>query len=122
LWSNKNGKRVRGFKKTAARRAMDTISTVTVTQFVLGPPLLDESMGATKTRKIVHLNVIIERPGGWTPSGQVAMTYDENISGEFETISPLHYYNWRVGRDIYPTKDQVECLLKGETVRGVKWA
>ena len=63
-----------------------------------------------------YFKVLITRPGGWMPSGVMHSTYTTEEYGEYERISPRHYYCRRNGRDIYPTPEQVERLLAGEEV------
>lgn len=71
--------------------------------------------------KRLQAHVTIERIGGWNAAGQVAITFEEDLDGEFEVITRGHLYNWRRGIDIYPTKDQLAAILAGETVRRIKW-
>jgi len=52
----------------------------------------------------------------WSLSGLVAATYEEDISGSFEYISPRHLYQWKRGVDVYPTTEQLEALRAGEKV------
>ncbi len=72
--------------------------------------------------KRLMCSVIIVRPGAWDHAGLVAMTYDDDISGEFEVISRGHLYNWCRGIDIYPSREQFTSLCAGEQVKGVRWA
>ena len=63
-------------------------------------------------------------PGGFNQAGQVAMTYPENISGNFIYISARHLYQWVRGIDVYPTAEQLEQMLNGEkvTFNMTQWA
>jgi hypothetical protein len=56
------------------------------------------------------------RVAAWTQSGLVAATYEDDISGPFEYISPKHLYQWMRGIDVYATPEQLEALRAGEKV------
>jgi hypothetical protein len=75
-------------------------------------------------RATFHANVRITEVAGWAESGIVARTIESDASGLVEVISPRHLYNYELGRDLYPTVEQVVQLKAGETVvLGVKqWA
>ena len=73
----------------------------------------------------IPLNVKIQCIGGWTTtSGLIHSYYTRDISGGFERISELHYYNQHCGRDVYPDREQLGKMLAGEevTFRTEQWA
>ena len=72
---------------------------------------------AKRDFKTIPLDVKILCIGGWTTtSGLIHSYYPRDISGQFERISELHYYNGNCGRDIYPDREQLAKMLAGETV------
>jgi len=67
----------------------------------------------------------IERVGGWTQAGLVAMTYHEALpGGRVEIISKRHLYHPIAGRDLYPLPEQLEAMKAGQPVKftGKQWA
>lgn len=64
----------------------------------------------------IKAQVSIVRPGGWTQGGLLASTYQDNVDSEFLVITARHLYSPTMGRDIYPTPEQMDQILAGQRV------
>lgn len=69
-----------------------------------------------KPFQIIEGRAVRIMPGGFDRAGSVVCTYEEDISGPFEYISPRHLYQWHRGVDVYPTPEQLDALRAGEKV------
>lgn len=67
-----------------------------------------------KPREVFRAEIVIHRPCCFSESGMAQSSRAEDISGEFEVVSPQHIYNWRLGIDVYPTKEQMVLLREGK--------
>lgn len=69
-----------------------------------------------KPGTIIQGKASCHRVAAWCLTGLVAATYEDDISGPFEYISPRHLYQWMRGIDVYPTPEQLDALRAGEKV------